>query len=106
MENGPIRPGLTYFKIGMSDDPGDAPFRYKLPWFTRDYRLKVEVRRLDAPGVGRAWVDDSPTFPGELPGEWGLAGDVEVPTAGCWRVTATIPDGTSVSFVFKAPLAS
>lgn len=106
MESGPIRPGMTHFMITDSYGPGDAPFSFKLPWFVRNYHdLKVEVYRLDAPGIGRVWLDGAPTFPGERAGEWGIAGDVQVPTAGCWRVTGTNPDG-SASFVFKVPRGS
>lgn len=85
--------------------PGDAPFVLKLPWFVRDYHdLKVEVYRLDTPGIGRVRLDDAPTFAGERAGEWGIAGDVEVPVEGCWRVTGTNSEG-SASFVFKVPNA-
>jgi hypothetical protein len=102
MDSGGIRPFWADVHHHYLTLPDQGPYTFKLPWSTRDYHeVKVEVRRLDAPGVGTSRIDDSPTFPGAVPGHWGMAADITVPAKGCWLVTASNGSGDSASFIFR-----
>ncbi|SFF16982.1 hypothetical protein [Blastococcus tunisiensis] len=93
--------GNLYFLTPAEGTWGDAAERrtdgiyLKLGlWVGTDSAPDVDVREADGPGVGR--VDQSPTADG-LPGF--LPTGVHVPTAGCWRVTASLGDDVAAIHV-------
>jgi hypothetical protein len=101
LDSGPIRPNLFDFESVWDHRDGQG-FRYKVPWMVAAEQLEVRVDRLDAPGTGKGPARPAGGDVDLPPGLHFFAGEVLVPAAGCWRVTATIPDGTSLSFIFRA----
>lgn len=100
LDSGPIRPNLFDFE-SQSDHREGQGFRYKVPWIVAAEKLEVRVDRLDAPGTGEGTATLAGGETDLPPGQHFFAGGVLVPAGGCWRVTATIPDGTSLSFIFR-----
>jgi hypothetical protein len=92
---GPLWVDLVDVRSVRDHRVADGGFLYKVPWKAFvDGGLDVTVRRLDeeGKGVGRAALatGNGYTF---------FAGDVYVPSPGCWLVTGTI-ERVSLSFVF------
>ena len=100
LDSGPIRPNLFDFESQWDHREGQG-FRYKVPWIVAAEKLEVRVDRLDAPGTGEGTATLAGGDVDPPPGQHFFAGGVFVPAAGCWRVTASIPDGTSLSFTFR-----
>lgn len=101
LDSGPIRPSLFDFESQWDHREGQG-FRYKVPWIVAAEKLEVRVDRLDAPGTGEGTATLGAGEVDLPPGQHFFAGAVFVSAAGCWRVTASIPDGTSLSFTFRS----
>ena len=72
-----------------------ASYRVRWKAFV-DGELTAQVSRLDGSGEASTRV-----FPAPAEGHSFWTGEVWLPTAGCWLVTATV-DGVSLSFVMRS----
>jgi hypothetical protein len=94
---GPLWVDLSLIVSVQRRPVGPDGARYRVRWKAFvDGALTARVRRLDGPGEGSTRV-----FPAHAEGHAFWTGEVWLPTAGCWLVTANV-DGVSLSFVMRS----
>jgi hypothetical protein len=94
---GPLWVDLSLILTVQRRPVGPDGARYRVRWKAFvDGELTARVNRLDVPGEGSTRV-----FPAYAEGHAFWTGEVWLPTAGCWLVTATV-DGVGLSFVMRS----
>ena len=93
----PLWVDLSLIQAAQLRPMGPDGARYRVRWKAFvDGNLSAQVSRLDVLGEGSTRV-----YPAHAEGHSFWTGEVWLPTAGCWLVTATV-DGVSLSFVMRS----